>query len=124
VLYVWSADCADSARVDPAIVALHAAYAPRGVEFLGLDPVGADEPAGIAAAAGERDIPFPIVRDRGGVVTRRLGARHFPVAGIVDRAGVLRWRGRVANLESALEGALRGGSLIPGELPASGCASR
>ena len=121
VLYVWSVDCADSARVDPAIVALDASHGPRGVEVLALDPVAADDPARIAAAAGARDVPFPIVRDPHGRITARLGAARFPVAGVLDRRGTLLWRGPVGGLEAVLEAALGGRPLPASGAVEAGC---
>jgi peroxiredoxin len=123
VLYLWSADCAASARADPAVADLFNRWRGRGVEFLAIDPHRGEEPARAAAAAGERDVLFPVLLDGRGRLAARLGARTYPAAALLDAAGVLRWRGPVEGLGAALEALAAGTPPAAAELPAGGCAA-
>ena len=45
--------------------------------------------------AKERGLSFPMVKDAGGALARRLGAAVTPEVVLIDGAGVLRYRGRI-----------------------------
>jgi peroxiredoxin len=96
VLNFWSAECPWSERADRHLMEL---LQPLGQEaaLLGIAS-NANEPEDLlCTAASQRGLPF-VLRDLTGSVARMYGAVTTPHAFVIDRAGVLRYRGGVDNV--------------------------
>jgi hypothetical protein len=93
VVIFFSADCHVLRAHDERIRKLAADFAPESVQFLAVDSeVGATLEQG-RAELSRRGYPFPLVVDRGGAIAQRLGAEYAGYTVIVDREGVVRYRG-------------------------------
>lgn len=129
VLAWWSATGPAVAKTDPVLRALHDRYHPRGVRFLAVAPFAsreADRPGTesltlIREFQRVRRIGFPILPDFDRRVSRSFGVTHVPEVIVIDRSGILRYRGAVVTpflrpgerayepyLENALEAVLAG----------------
>lgn len=133
-------DCPVAKRVLPRIAELERTYRARGVQFLAID-VGADDPlVEVAAAAVAQGLEFPVARDFSGDALRALTPERTPEVLVLDRARVLRYRGRFdgaervagtlperpdeparADLREALDDVLAGREVRVARTPVDGC---
>ena len=133
VLVWWSATGPAVAKVDPILVDLHRRYAGKGVRFFAVNPFVCKGPdrRGVECTAIVREfkrirhIEYPVLLDGNRKVSRRYGARCVPEVVVIDRKGVLRYRGAAVTpfikkgerqykpfLENALEAVLAG-KMVP-----------
>lgn len=92
----WSAECPHSERFDTDITACLAQWGPD-VTLLSVAS-NANEPEGLLKAVShQRKIPV-VLRDAGQMVAGRYGAQTTPHAFLIDRQGILRYRGAVDNV--------------------------
>ncbi|MCS6775161.1 MAG: redoxin family protein [Chloroherpetonaceae bacterium] len=125
-------ECPVANGYTPRILALEKAYRERGVRFFAVYP-NAHEPVSVVARhARERGYTFPVVKDNG-TLARALGATMTPEAVLVDRQGMVRYRGRIddnrdpakvrqRDLQEALSAVLEGRRVARPTAPAYGCA--
>jgi thiol-disulfide isomerase/thioredoxin len=93
IVNFWSAECPHSERFDLDITACLAGWR-ADVALLSVAS-NANEPDGLlAAVARQRKIPV-VLRDAGQLVAGRYGALTTPHAFLIDRQGILRYRGAV-----------------------------
>lgn len=95
VLLCLATDCPISDEYLPTIIELAKEYSPRGVSFVGIDPNGIDTLETMAAYARENKIAFPLLKDTGGKISRRLLFSVTPEARVFDRTGKLVYSGRI-----------------------------
>lgn len=132
VLNFWSCECPHSERTDKAIQGLQAAWG-QDVMLLTIASNRSESEAAIRAAAEARRLPI-VLLDTDCQTADLYEAQTTPHIFIVDRSGVLRYRGAVDDvsfrsrvptrsyLDEAVE-SLRNGNLPPAaEWPAYGCA--
>jgi len=94
VVVFYSTECPISNEYSPTLKALAAAL-PRSARIVGVS-VDYDVPdADLARHAAEHGLDFPIVCDRDGKISARLGAGFTPEAVVLDESGQVRYRGRV-----------------------------
>ena len=138
VLVFASTDCPVSNGYAPEIQRVCAAYASRGVACLLVyeDP-GLREDAARAHLAEYRYGAMTAAVDRDGALAAKVGATVTPEVAVVDRAGAVRYRGRIDNkyvaigrarrtvtahdLVDALDAVLAGRPVAVTETPAVGC---
>ena len=128
----WSADCPHVERADASMLSALARWGDEVVLWM------------IASNANESDVqlrdasrrlgPLPVLKDAGAALADRFEAQVTPEVFVVDREGILRYRGavddvsfrqRVANrsyFEQAVEALLAGDLPAVSEAPAFGCA--
>jgi peroxiredoxin len=131
VVNFWSAECPHSERFDVDITSCLVKW---GAE-VGLLSIAsnANEPDGmLAAVARQRRIPV-VLKDAGQMVAGRYGALTTPHAFLIDRQGILRYRGAVDDvsfrqreptrfyLQEAVEALLAGFLPEITEIPPFGC---
>ncbi|MCS7220521.1 MAG: thioredoxin family protein [Anaerolineae bacterium] len=124
VLNFWSAECPVSKELDEYFNRRCQQWAREGIALLAIDSNSHYGDEEIRRAKAERGLLFPILRDRGNVVADLYGALTTPHVFVVDREGVLRYRGAVDDrtfrkrvpernyLEEALS-AILAGRLVP-----------
>lgn len=74
---------------------LHKTYAPRGVQFLGVNSNRQDTTERVAAHARKHALPFPILKDPNNVAADQFGARRTPEAFILDSTKTIVYQGRI-----------------------------
>jgi len=74
---------------------LAAAYADRGVGFVGIDANAQDSATELAAFGRAHQIEFPLLRDGGNRVADQFGAERTPEVFLLDEARTIRYRGRI-----------------------------
>lgn len=136
VLVLLSTTCPVAGRYAPRLNALSAEYAPRGVQFVGINSCPDDTLLEMAADALERKVAFPVHKDFDQSVLRAVGATRTPEAAVLDSERILRYRGRIdedlqvagasprpgrAHLREALDAVLAGREPEVKETPVEGC---
>jgi thiol-disulfide isomerase/thioredoxin len=98
VLVFTATDCPVSNGYAPEIQRVCAAYAARGVRcLLVFEDAGVTADAVRAHLSDYRYGAMPAALDTGGRVAARVGATVTPEVAVVDRAGAVRYRGRIDN---------------------------
>lgn len=100
VLIVWSSRCPHSRRYAARLRALAGSYAPKEGEkakvvFLGVAPNKYETAKGVEELRAKQKLPFPILLDTQGGLSRRLKAFTTPMAFVIDGDGVLQYRGAI-----------------------------
>ncbi|MEY4195330.1 MAG: hypothetical protein RLZZ226_1698 [Pseudomonadota bacterium] len=86
----WASDCRACLEEMPALQALYTEFAPQGLHLLAV-AMPYDPPSRVLSLARERQIPYPVILDPDGAVTRAFGSvslipRHF----LIDAKGRIR----------------------------------
>ncbi len=133
VLEFWSFKCPVSLAYDERVAQLQSKYGPRGVIVLAVASNKNESPLEVQRNAENLKLPFPVLLDQDGALADRVGATHTPSVAILDRNGILCYRGaidnnkrpdergRVAYAEEALEALLAGRPVPQAETKAFGC---
>jgi peroxiredoxin len=112
---------------------LAAAYAARGVVFIGFNPNANETHEQVLANRTARPFNFPIGCDNQQAIADLLGATHMTEVFLIDGNGILRYRGRIddntyhpqsvtrRDLKDALDAVLSGRSVPVKSEPAIGC---
>ncbi len=95
-----SARCSLSNRYHARLETLYREFAPRGVRFLAVNPNRTEPDDEVREHARKSRFSFPVLRDPGGFFAERLGVHVTPVALVLDRAGQVRYRGRIDDAEN------------------------
>jgi hypothetical protein len=128
-----STECPVSNAYTSRIVRLAGEYPARGVRVFGVSPNDHETADVVTRYAAERGYRFPIVKDKGGALAARLGARMTPEAVVLDSTGRVRYRGRIddskdttkvhsQDLRAALDAVLAGKPVAVARTEAFGCA--
>jgi len=110
-LNLWATWCGPCRREIPELETMHAKYAARGFEVVGisLDESGADV---VRPFVKEQEIKYPIVLDPANKAASLLQTTMLPTSIVIDRNGKIVWRhigaliGPDATLGAAIEKAL------------------
>ncbi len=95
-----SARCSMSNRYHARLETLYREFAPRGVRFLVVNPNSTEPDDEVREHARKSRFSFPVLRDPGAVFAERMGVSVTPVALVLDRAGQVRYRGRIDDAEN------------------------
>jgi hypothetical protein len=96
LLNLWSADCPHSARADAAIAELRRSWDDRVLSWsIACNPNESEET--IRSVAATRGIAL-VILDRDQAVTSLLGGLTTPHFSLLDRKGILRYRGGLDDL--------------------------
>jgi peroxiredoxin/mono/diheme cytochrome c family protein len=79
----------------PVLAKLHEEYAPKGVQFLGINSNVQDAAAAVAEHAKKNEVPFPVLKDEGSKVADQFGAKRTPETFVLDGSGKVLYRGRI-----------------------------
>jgi peroxiredoxin len=86
VVNFWATWCPECVSEMPRMVEAHRKYAPRGYETVAV--AVRDHPSRVADFAQKRALPFKVVLDRSGEVSKRFGnIRVTPTTFIIDKKG-------------------------------------
>jgi cytochrome c biogenesis protein CcmG, thiol:disulfide interchange protein DsbE len=108
LLNVWATWCHPCRTEIPELREIHAQYAPRGLELIGVsvDADGSDQT--IRQFMEEFQMTYPIWRDPDERVSARFLIVGVPATFLIDREGILRWRktGPIAPNDTGLSRAI------------------
>ncbi|HEX3700113.1 MAG TPA: hypothetical protein VHV27_05500 [Phenylobacterium sp.] len=105
----------------PALMALRAAYAPKGVEVMALDSTLGDTRPAVIADAKAAGLALPILFDYEQLVGEELGVTRADEAIVIDpRTWSVAYRGPVGGASAALDGLVAGQHVALAAAPAKG----
>jgi thiol-disulfide isomerase/thioredoxin len=92
--------CPYAKAFEPRIIEVAKRYQAKGVTFYAIDPnddsrYAEETMANMKARAVDRGYPFPYLKDGNSAIARAYGARVTPHVFVVDKGGVVRYRGYV-----------------------------
>lgn len=93
VLMFWATWCPYCVREVPKFKELYSEYGPKGMVFLAVNPGINDSEAKIENFIKKYKIEFPVAMDKGAAVTKKFKVRGAPTFIVVDKGGVIRYRG-------------------------------
>lgn len=96
VVVFLSFECPISVAYCHALGRMAADYGPRGVAFVGV-VCAADPETDLPSKVNEYQLPFPVLRDDDCRAADLFGATVTPEAFVLDKSGVIRYRGRIDN---------------------------
>jgi mono/diheme cytochrome c family protein len=136
-LVFYSTECPISNSYSPTLSSLVDSFPAKSVKWLGVcvDPDLSDSE--VLAHARDFGFRFPVVRDRQGSLSRKLGAKMTPEAFVIDGEGRVRYHGRIddqfvarqkrnanpseSELKSAIAAVLNGKEVTNPYVEAVGC---
>lgn len=132
VLVFLGAKCPAAQRYAVRLNQLHAVYSKRGVQLIGIYSNYDDTEQEVRQSVQAWNLKFPIVHDPEGRLARAFGATMTPQAFVIDRKGILRYRGAIDDnryenrvrshyLRDALEAILKGKPVKPAATETFGC---
>ncbi len=131
---VWvSTQCPVSNAYNARMAQLAANYAPKGVQFVGINSNVTENNAKISAHAKQNGLTFPILKDATDKIADQFGAQVTPEVFVADARGVLVYHGPIDDsqevggvtkkyLASALDSTLAGQPVAEKSVRAFGCA--
>lgn len=92
-LVFWATWCPYCIQEIPKLKKYHAQYAEKGLVILSID-IAVNDPIGrVKAFQQQYSLPYPVLYDQEGVATRLYGIMGVPVSIIIDRSGIIQYRG-------------------------------
>jgi peroxiredoxin len=95
VVAFLAAECPMSNGYMPALAAVHAKYAEKGVTLVGVFPDPDTTAEKVASYAKEYKVPFPLLRDPSHAAVKALGGKTTPEVVVLDEKHAVRYRGRI-----------------------------
>ena len=136
-LIFYSTECPISNSYSPTLATLVDSFPAKSVKWLGVcvDPDLSDSE--VQTHARDFALKFPVVRDRRGVLARKIGAKVTPETFVIDDEGNVRYHGRIddqfiarrkrnanpsgTELKDAIAAVLNGKAVRTPEVEAVGC---
>ncbi|MGV3720263.1 MAG: redoxin domain-containing protein [Actinomycetota bacterium] len=138
VLVFMGTSCPISNAYAEPLSKLSAAYAPKGVQVLGVNANPGEDMASVAQHAKDYRLSFPVLKDADQSLANKLAVRVTPEAFVLDTGRAVRYRGRLDNayasrtkqrvqpdcseLREVVDALLAGKSVARAVTPAFGCA--
>lgn len=93
VLIFWATWCPECKKEIPAITQLHKEFEPKGMEILAVDVGINDSEAKVKKYIEKYKVSYPVAFDQGAQITKKFKVQGTPTIIIVDKNGVVRYRG-------------------------------
>ena len=92
-LVFWATWCPYCIRDIPRIKEIHSKYSGKGLKIISVN-IAANDPMGrVMAFQKKYKLPYPILYDGNNIVSRMYGITGVPVSIIIDRKGIIQFRG-------------------------------
>lgn len=93
VMIFWATWCPYCEVALPIFKEAYAKYGAAGVRFLAINTGLNDSLRKVELYAGKHEIPYPVVYDEKGAISRLFGIRGVPTVFILDAEGIIRYIG-------------------------------
>jgi peroxiredoxin len=105
LLVFWATWCPYCVVEIPRLKALHEKYKHRDVAVISVNVAANDPLPRVEAFQSRHAMPYPILYDSANIVSRLYGVQGIPVSLVIDRQGVIQFRGHQlpANIEDLFE---------------------
>ncbi|MCP4672175.1 MAG: TlpA family protein disulfide reductase [Desulfobacula sp.] len=92
-LIFWATWCPECKKEIPDIIQLHREFEPKGMEILAVDVGINDSKAKVKKYIEKYKVSYPVAFDQGAQITKKFNIQGTPTIIIVDKNGVIRYRG-------------------------------
>lgn len=93
VLSFWATWCPYCIREIPGLKNLHTKFSKQGLEILSINIAANDPLYRVTQYVKKKDLPYAVLYDKDAVVSRTYGVTGIPVSVIIDKNGVIVYRG-------------------------------
>lgn len=93
VLSFWATWCPYCVREIPGLKNLHTRFSNRGLEILSINIAANDPIYRVTQYAKKQALPYTVLYDKDQTVSRSFGVSGIPVSIIIDKEGVIIFRG-------------------------------
>jgi len=105
-LVFWATWCPFCEESIPRLKEIHSAYSPKDLTFLAINPGVNDSLRKTQLYVAKYQIPYPVVYDEGGVISKSFGINGVPTIIIVDKNDIVRHRDGIPdNIDEAIRSA-------------------
>ncbi len=103
-LVFWTTWCPFCEAAIPRLKEIYSKYSPNDMTFLAINPGVNDSLRKTQLYVEKYQIPYPVVYDEGGVISKSFGINGVPTIIIVDKDDIVRHRGDIPeNIEQAIK---------------------
>jgi thiol-disulfide isomerase/thioredoxin len=103
-LVFWTTWCPFCEEAIPRLKEIYAAHGEKDLTFLAINPGVNDSLRKTQLYVEKYRIPYPVVYDEGGVISKSFGINGIPTIIIVDKNDIVRHRGGIPdNIEQAIK---------------------
>ena len=92
-LVFWATWCPYCLQEIPKLKNFHSKYSEKGLKVLSIDIAANDPIKRVMAFQKKYGLPYPILYDKDNVVSRLYGVTGIPVSIVIDRKGIIQYRG-------------------------------
>lgn len=93
MLMFWATWCPFCSKEIPGFKKLFSEYGSKGMVFLAVNPGINDSVAKVERFVKDNKIDYPVAMDKGAAVTKKFQVRGAPTIIVVDKRGIVRYRG-------------------------------
>lgn len=93
MLTFWATWCPYCIQSIPTLSALHKEYTGKSVQVVSVNVAANDPIQKVMAMQKRMSIPYPILYDSDGIVSRLYAVQGIPVNVLIDARGIIRFRG-------------------------------
>jgi peroxiredoxin len=105
-LVFWATWCPFCEEAIPRLKEIYSAYSPKDLTILAINPGVNDSLRKTQLYVEKHHIPYPVVYDEGGVISKSFGINGVPTIIIVDKIHIVRHRdGIPENIDEAIRSA-------------------
>jgi thiol-disulfide isomerase/thioredoxin len=103
-LVFWATWCPFCESAIPRLKEIYSAYSPKDMTFLAINPGVNDSLRKTQLYVEKHQIPYPVVYDEGGAISKSFGITGVPTVIIVDKKDIVRHRDGIPdNIEQAIK---------------------
>lgn len=100
----WTTWCPYCEASIPRLKEIYSAYSPKDMTFLSINPGVNDSLHKTQLYVEKHQLPYPVVYDEGGVISKSYGVNGVPTIIIVDKNDIVRHRDGIPdNIEQAIK---------------------
>ncbi len=92
-LTFWATWCPYCIKEIPRLKEIYSHYSSKGVQVIAVNVASNDPINRVKAFQRKYEIPYPILYDESGYVSRLYGIQGIPVSLVIDRQGIIIYRG-------------------------------
>jgi peroxiredoxin len=94
-LTFWATWCPYCLHEIPKLKNIYSKFSDKGIKVLSVNVASNDPIDRVKAFQKKYDIPYPILYDETNIVSRTYGVQGIPVSLVIDRQGIIQFRGNL-----------------------------
>lgn len=95
LLVFWATWCPYCEAAVPKLKKIYSAYSPKDLTFVSINPGVNDSLRKVRLFVEKYNLPYPVIYDKGGAISKTFGVNGVPTVIIVGRNDIVRYRGGI-----------------------------